>query len=88
MHISSLYDRFINDSHNMVKAGDIVNVKVMDVDMTRKRIALTMRLDERSGEDPARRDMGERRQDNGVTASRFPASSSNLSGNAADSIVR
>ncbi|CAK8740035.1 Protein YhgF [Sodalis praecaptivus] len=49
VHISSLSDRFIDDPHKVVKAGDIVKVKVMDIDMARKRIALTMRLDEQPG---------------------------------------
>ncbi len=38
----------------MVKAGDIVKVKVLDVDLPRKRIALTMRLDEQPGDSNAR----------------------------------
>ncbi|MNT95018.1 hypothetical protein D3C72_2368160 [compost metagenome] len=41
-----------------MKAGDIVKVKVLDVDMPRKRIALTMRLDEQPGETNARRGNG------------------------------
>ncbi|WP_416777100.1 Tex family protein [Xenorhabdus budapestensis] len=55
VHISSLSDRFVEDPHTIVKTGDIVKVKVMDVDLNRKRIALTMRLDEQPGEAPARR---------------------------------
>ncbi|MBD2815050.1 RNA-binding transcriptional accessory protein [Xenorhabdus sp. Flor] len=55
VHISSLSDRFVEDPHTVVKTGDIVKVKVMDVDLNRKRIALTMRLDEQPGETPARR---------------------------------
>ena len=46
VHISSLSNRFVEDPHTVVKAGDIVSVKVMDVDIARKRIALTMRMDE------------------------------------------
>ncbi len=46
VHISSLTDKFVSDPHQVVKAGDIVKVKVLDVDLNRKRIALTMRLDE------------------------------------------
>ncbi len=42
----------------MVKAGDIVKVKVLEVDLQRKRIALTMRLDERPGETNSRRGGG------------------------------
>ena len=46
VHISSLSDKFVEDPHQMVKTGDIVKVKVLEVDAPRKRIALTMRLDE------------------------------------------
>jgi uncharacterized protein len=42
----------------VVKAGDIVKVKVMEVDLQRKRIALTMRLDEQPGDSNARRGGG------------------------------
>ena len=46
VHISSLSDKFVEDPHQVVKTGDIVKVKVLEVDVQRKRIALTMRLDE------------------------------------------
>lgn len=46
VHISSLTDKFVSDPHTVVKAGDVVKVKVMEVDVERKRIGLTMRLDE------------------------------------------
>ena len=46
MHISALTDRFIKDPREVVKAGDIVKVKVLEVDTHRKRIALTMRLND------------------------------------------
>ena len=46
VHISSLSDKFVEDPHQVVKTSDIVKVKVLDVDVPRKRIALTMRLDE------------------------------------------
>ncbi|MCG3460567.1 RNA-binding transcriptional accessory protein [Xenorhabdus bovienii] len=55
VHISSLSDRFVENPHTVVKTGDIVKVKVMDIDLNRKRIGLTMRLDEQPGEAPARR---------------------------------
>ncbi|QSX40762.1 Tex family protein [Shewanella cyperi] len=47
VHISSLADKFVSDPHTVVKAGDVVKVKVMEVDVERKRIGLTMRLDEK-----------------------------------------
>lgn len=50
VHISSLADKFVEDPHTVVKAGDVVKVKVMEVDLQRKRIALSMRLDEQPGE--------------------------------------
>jgi uncharacterized protein len=44
VHISALADRYVKDPHSVVKAGQIVKVKVLEVDVKRKRIALTMRL--------------------------------------------
>ncbi|BBP00999.1 Tex family protein [Sulfuriferula nivalis] len=44
VHISALADKFVKDPHSVVKAGDIVKVKVQEVDAQRNRIALTMRL--------------------------------------------
>ncbi|ATJ83821.1 Tex family protein [Halomonas beimenensis] len=57
VHISALSDKFVEDPRSVVKAGDIVKVKVMSVDLDRARIGLSMRLDDQPGEDgePARR---------------------------------
>lgn len=44
VHVSALSDKFISDPREVVKAGDIVKVKVLEVDVPRKRISLTMRL--------------------------------------------
>ncbi|MGB1220168.1 MAG: S1 RNA-binding domain-containing protein, partial [Alcanivoracaceae bacterium] len=58
VHVSALSSTFVKDPHDVVAPGDIVKVKVLDVDMARKRIGLTMRLDDRhenkAGERPAR----------------------------------
>ncbi|SHO58374.1 Tex family protein [Vibrio quintilis] len=51
VHISALTDRFVSDPREVVKAGDIVKVKVMEVDIQRKRIALSMRLNDEPGQD-------------------------------------
>ncbi|QND99821.1 RNA-binding transcriptional accessory protein [Vibrio vulnificus] len=79
VHISALTDRFVSDPREVVKAGDIVKVKVMEVDVQRKRIALSMRLNDEPGQDnrsqrPAaprgqqeRRAPSPRRQDNDNT---------------------
>ncbi len=62
IHISALSDRYVKDPREVVKAGDIVKVKVLEVDVARRRIALTRRLDDTPaprGERPAaRRDGG------------------------------
>lgn len=50
VHISALASHFIKDPRDVVKAGDIVRVKVMEVDADRKRIALSMRLDDVPGD--------------------------------------
>jgi uncharacterized protein len=44
VHISALSDNFVKDPHTVVKAGQVVKVKVLEVDEKRKRISLTMRL--------------------------------------------
>jgi protein Tex len=55
VHISMMSHKFIKDPRELVKAGDVVKVKVLEVDLQRKRIALTMKLDEaRGGHPPAR----------------------------------
>ncbi|WP_392405856.1 Tex family protein [Cardiobacterium hominis] len=56
VHISALADRFVEDPREIVKAGDVVKVKVLEVDAARKRIALTMRLNDEAGSErkPAR----------------------------------
>ncbi len=51
VHISALTDKFVADPREVVKAGDIVKVKVMEVDAARKRIGLSMRLSDEPGQD-------------------------------------
>ncbi len=45
VHLSQLADRFVKDAHEVVKAGDVVKVRVVDIDVKRNRISLTMRKD-------------------------------------------
>lgn len=49
VHISALADKFVKDPHSVVKAGDVVKVKVLEVDEKRRRIALTMKLSDPTG---------------------------------------
>jgi uncharacterized protein len=58
VHISALADKFVKDPHEVVKAGDVVRVKVMDVDVQRKRISLTMRMGD-AVDKSASRDQGQ-----------------------------
>jgi len=46
VHVSAMSTKFIKDPHEVVKAGQVIKVKVLDVDVKRQRIALTMRLDD------------------------------------------
>jgi uncharacterized protein len=66
VHISALADKFVKDPRDVVKAGDIVRVKVMEVDEARKRIGLSMRLGDKAGDsqprESRRRDTKPRRQ--------------------------
>ncbi|MFF7933484.1 helix-hairpin-helix domain-containing protein [Streptomyces sp. NPDC007940] len=59
-HVSALSKTFVKDPRDVVKPGDIVKVKVLEVDIPRKRISLTLRLD-----DEAQASGGERRQERG-----------------------
>jgi protein Tex len=49
VHISALAEKFVKDPHEVVKAGQVVKVKVMEVDIKRQRVALTMRLNDTPG---------------------------------------
>ncbi|SFN77675.1 Tex family protein [Nitrosospira briensis] len=61
VHISSLADRFVKDPHSVVKVGQVVKVKVMEIDEKRKRIALTMRLTDAVGQRSQRENKPEQR---------------------------
>ncbi|PSH56957.1 RNA-binding transcriptional accessory protein [Phyllobacterium endophyticum] len=52
VHLSQLADRFVKDAHEVVKAGDVVKVRVVDVDPKRNRISLTMRKDGGTAQPP------------------------------------
>ena len=56
VHISALSDTFVKDPRDVVKAGDIVKIKVMEVDVSRKRIGLSMRLSDDSTQTSSKRE--------------------------------
>ncbi|MCO5150509.1 MULTISPECIES: Tex family protein [unclassified Shinella] len=68
VHVSQLADRFVKDPHEVVKAGDVVKVRVTEVDVPRKRIGLTMRKD---GGAPAARDNAPRGDKNAQMQPKF-----------------
>jgi len=84
VHISALSNTFVKDPHTVVKAGQVVKVKVLEVDVKRKRIALTMRLSdsapvagsrpEQRGDRNDRRAMGQQQKQQ----SREPAQQSSM----------
>ena len=73
VHISMLSQQFVKDPRDVVKAGDIVKVKVLEVDIPRQRISLTMRMDDKpqpasertAGERPRGRNNAPRGNGNG-----------------------
>jgi len=71
VHVSQLADRFVKDPHEVVKAGDVVKVRVVEVDAKRKRIGLSMRKDEGAATAPAPR--GDRNAPAGRTPPKMSA---------------
>ena len=73
VHISAMANRFVKDPHELVKAGDVVRVRVLEVDVRRKRIGLSMRLEDRStdaGGDRAAKPSDSKRDRNDSRSSR------------------
>ncbi|MBW8363266.1 MAG: RNA-binding transcriptional accessory protein [Rhizobium sp.] len=73
VHISALSNTFVKDPHSVVKAGQIVKVKVLEVDEKRKRIALTMRLAD-AAEKPAPRTDASRKPHDARSPNKVPGS--------------
>ena len=69
VHVSALADKFVKNPHEVVKAGQVVKVKVLEVDVKRRRIGLTMKLNDTSPSSSANsRDARDSRESNGGTA--------------------
>ncbi|PAT03545.1 RNA-binding transcriptional accessory protein [Corynebacterium sp. NML 150383] len=54
VHVSAMSKQFVSDPHDVVRSGEVVKVKVMEVDVERQRIGLSLRLDDEPGQDPKR----------------------------------
>ena len=50
VHVSAMSHKFVSDPHEVVRSGEVVKVKVMDVDVARNRIGLSLRLDDEPGQ--------------------------------------
>jgi uncharacterized protein len=83
VHISLLADRFVKDPRDVVKAGDIVKVKVMTIDERRKRIALSMRLTDKAEDADNKRPESKARQKPGNNQRKASSKSSSGSGHPA-----
>jgi protein Tex len=72
VHVSAMSKAFVSDPRDVVKSGEVVRVKVLEVDESRKRISLTLRLDDEpgAGAKPEREQRGERRGAAGREAGR------------------
>ncbi len=86
VHVSQLADRFVKDPHEVVKAGDVVKVRVVDVDVKRKRIGLSMKKDD--GAPAARGPRSERPQERGNNRGGKPQSSQGAFGAALADAMR
>ncbi|WP_027707595.1 Tex family protein [Zooshikella ganghwensis] len=82
VHISALSDTFVKDPRDVVKAGDIVKVKVLEVDIPRKRIGLTMRMTDTAEDFKAQKDQprAERKATGGNKKGRTASASSKPAG--------
>ena len=73
LELSALADRFVKDPREVVKAGEVVKVKVLEVDLKRQRIALTMRLSEPATGAPAQKAENAQRPERRERGPRPPA---------------
>jgi uncharacterized protein len=67
VHVSAMADRFVSDPHEVVRSGQVVRVKVLDVDVERQRIGLSLRLNDTPQQDRGKRSdrAGTSRRDSG-----------------------
>jgi uncharacterized protein len=75
VHVSALADKFVKDPHGVVKAGQVVKVKVLEVDVKRRRIGLTMKLNDSVPSNTAARSQAGERVNNSVAKSSAKPSS-------------
>ena len=76
VHVSAMSHKFVSDPHEVVRSGEVVKVKVMDVDVARNRIGLSLRLDDEPGQPAQKKPRKQRGQRRGRPEGRREASGS------------
>ena len=76
VHVSAMSHKFVSDPHEVVRSGEVVKVKVMDVDVARNRIGLSLRLDDEPGQPAQKKPRKQRGQKRGKPEGRREASGS------------
>ena len=91
VHVSAMSYKFVSDPHEVVRSGEVVKVKVMDVDVARNRIGLSLRLDDEPGQPTpknARNQGGQNRQAKKRRGGGKPEGRRQASGSMADALKR
>ena len=91
VHVSAMSHKFVSDPHEVVRSGEVVKVKVMDVDVARNRIGLSLRLDDEPGQPTpknARNQGGQNRQAKKRRGGGKPEGRRQASGSMADALKR
>ncbi len=83
VHVSALADKFVKDPHEVVKAGQVVKVKVLEVDVKRRRIGLTMKLNDSAPSNTVARSQSGERVNNHVAKTSVKSSSQRQQGSSA-----
>ena len=76
VHVSAMSHKFVSDPHEVVRSGEVVKVKVMDVDVARNRIGLSLRLDDEPGQPAQKKPRKQRGRKRGKPEGRREASGS------------
>lgn len=76
VHVSAMSHKFVSDPHEVVRSGEVVKVKVMDVDVARNRIGLSLRLDDEPGQPAQKKPRKQRGRERGKPEGRREASGS------------
>ncbi|HEX3441947.1 MAG TPA: Tex family protein [Pseudolabrys sp.] len=88
VHVSAMSKTFVKDPRDVVKPGDIVRVKVLEVDKPRKRISLSLRLDDEAGAQPQRSTGADRSTAKYASAKAQPGKAGSSGGALADALRR